>query len=50
MSFAEQVYSSSPVRIQNTLVSVYGAYWRWVRFGPGFSSEVKGISGPRRIL
>ena len=43
MSFAEQVYSSSPVRIQNILVSVYGAYWRWVRFGPGFSSEVKGF-------
>lgn len=43
MSFAEQVYSSSSVGIQNSLVSLYGAYWRWLRFGPGFSDEVKGF-------
>lgn len=43
MSFAEQVYSSSSVGIQNILVSLYGAYWRWVRFGPGFSDEVNGF-------
>ncbi|MGB5177016.1 MAG: hypothetical protein WBQ30_19940, partial [Thermoanaerobaculia bacterium] len=43
MSIKEQIYSRSPAGIQNILVSVYGAYWRWVRFGPGFSSEVKGF-------
>ena len=41
MSFAERLYSRSPTRIQNALVSLYGAYWRWIRFGPGASRLVE---------
>ena len=41
MSKLDNLYAEMPVWLQNFAVSVYGAYWHWLRFGPGFNQYVK---------
>ena len=36
MSKLDQFYARSPLFLQNVLVSLYGYYWRWARFGGKF--------------
>ena len=43
MKLGEAVYRRAPVGMQNAMVSAFGAYWHWVRFGPGFQQAVKGF-------
>jgi phenylacetate-CoA ligase len=38
MSVAGSIYASLPVWAQHTSVSMYGAYWHWLRFGPGYAT------------
>lgn len=33
-------YHSSPIYIQNFLISLYGYYWKNRRFGKGFKEEL----------
>ncbi|NUQ26533.1 MAG: phenylacetate--CoA ligase family protein [Saprospiraceae bacterium] len=43
MSLLTNIYSASPVALQNTWVSAYGLYWRQRRYGGIFKSELKGF-------
>lgn len=36
MSKLDDLYAHLPVWAQHASVSVYGLYWRWLRFGPGY--------------
>lgn len=38
MSFAEAIYSRLPLPLQNGVVSLYGLYWHWLRFGGNYAS------------
>jgi phenylacetate-CoA ligase len=38
VSFLDSAYARAPVALQHLMVSTYGAYWYWVRFGPGYRS------------
>lgn len=40
MGTADRIYARLPVFGQHAAVSAFGLYWKWVRFGPGFSSLV----------
>jgi len=40
----ERGYARLPVWAQHAAVSAYGAYWYWLRFGPGFSRQVREYS------
>jgi phenylacetate-CoA ligase len=42
MSVGLEVYKRLPVWAQHGAVSVYGAYWHWLRFGPGYAGHVRG--------
>jgi len=37
----DNIYTSLPVFAQNIAVSLYGVYWRQLRFGPGYSQFVE---------
>lgn len=37
----DNIYASLPVFAQNIAVSLYGVYWRQLRFGPGYSQFVQ---------
>lgn len=37
MSVLDCIYAHLPVSLQNISISVYGYYWRWLRFGNGYS-------------
>ena len=40
----DQLYKRSPAWLQNVMVSVYGVWWRWLRFGgefPRFKEELR---------
>lgn len=39
----DQVYARAPIGAQHLMVSVFGARWRWRRFGPGFAQELSGF-------
>ena len=41
MSLGTDIYRRLPVWAQHGAVSAYGAYWHWLRFGPGYSSHVR---------
>lgn len=41
MGWAERLYAALPVPAQHGIVSTYGLYWKWVRFGPGFGAQVR---------
>ncbi len=36
MSKLDSIYAKLPVWAQHTSVSLYGYYWRWLRFGAGY--------------
>lgn len=40
MSFVDILYGKLPVKLQNSLVSLYGAYWKRQRFGGVFRAEL----------
>lgn len=42
MSFAADLYKHLPVWGQHAAVSAYGAYWHWLRFGPGYEAHARG--------
>src|SRR5579859_6953518 len=44
MSRLDALYARLPVWGQNTLVSAYGLYWHWLRFGPGYDHYVRGYT------
>lgn len=37
----DRIYAILPIWAQNLAVSAYGAYWYWLRFGPGFKQDVQ---------
>ena len=41
MSAGLEIYKRLPVWAQHSAVSVYGAYWHWLRFGPGYAGHVR---------
>ncbi|HEY3455134.1 MAG TPA: hypothetical protein VGK64_11070 [Bryobacteraceae bacterium] len=41
MSFATDLYKHLPVWGQHAAVSAYGAYWHWLRFGPGYETHAR---------
>lgn len=41
MSFSERFYSALPIYWQNSIVSLYGFYWRNRRFGGDFENDLK---------
>jgi phenylacetate-CoA ligase len=41
MSIALDIYKRLPVWGQHSAVTAYGAYWHWLRFGPGYSAHVR---------
>ncbi len=42
MSKFDKIYGKSPIWLQNMLVSVYGFYWRWLRFTGSYQSHLQG--------
>ena len=42
-SIADVIYSKLPVSLQNMAVSMFGLYWHWLRFGPGFDKYARGF-------
>lgn len=49
MSFSEVVYSKLPLSLQNAAVSLYGVYWRWLRFGGDYKLFVKSYGSRDRF-
>jgi len=41
MSRLDQVYASSPVWLQNIMVTSYGLYWHWLRFSGSYKSHLR---------
>jgi phenylacetate-CoA ligase len=37
----DKIYAALPVWAQHGAVTAYGAYWKWLRFGPGFRQYVR---------
>ena len=42
MSVFDALYAYLPVWAQHGAVSAYGAYWHYLRFGPGYSEFLRG--------
>jgi len=42
MGLADRLYASLPLWGQHAAISLYGAYWRWLRFGPGYKEALAG--------
>jgi phenylacetate-CoA ligase len=42
MSTLDSIYAKLPVIAQHAAVSIYGVYWRWLRFGTGYSQYLNG--------
>jgi len=42
MSIGTNIYQRLPLWAQHGAVSTYGAYWRWLRFGPGYGDYLRG--------
>jgi phenylacetate-CoA ligase len=42
MGKLDRVYKASPLWLQNFMVSLYGAYWHWARFGGNFHIHKQG--------
>ncbi len=40
-SIADQLYEIAPVWMQNQLVSIYGIYWHWMRFGGNYPENLE---------
>src|SRR5688572_27017668 len=41
MSWQDSLYAKLPTFAQHMAVSVYGFYWHWLRFGPGYDQFVQ---------
>ena len=44
MAKTDRLYKRSPLWLQNTMISVYGAWWHWLRFGgnyPRYAKEIR---------
>lgn len=41
MAKLDKLYARSPVWLQNAMVSTYGLYWHWARFGGNYSKSVE---------
>lgn len=41
MGRLDAIYRKAPLWAQHAGVTAYGAYWRWLRFGPGFARAVR---------
>ena len=41
MGYLENCYSRLPIWAQHGAVSLYGVYWYWYRFGPGYANYVE---------
>lgn len=41
MGRLDALYAHLPVPLQNAAVTSYGAYWHWLRFGPGYGQELR---------
>jgi len=41
MSIGTDIYQRLPLWAQHGAVSTYGAYWRWLRFGPGYGTYLR---------
>ena len=42
MSKLDRLYQNSPLWVQNIMVSAYGLYWHWARFGGNYTHHEKG--------
>ncbi len=42
MSKLDRVYQHAPLGLQNTMVSAYGLYWHWARFGGNYTRHEEG--------
>lgn len=40
MSIFDKIYTYLPVSLQHAAISTYGVYWRWLRFGSGYSQSL----------
>lgn len=40
-TITDKLYASSPVWVQNQLVSLYGIYWHWMRFGGNYRAHLE---------
>jgi phenylacetate-CoA ligase len=49
MSLALDFYKRLPVWAQHGAVTTYGAYWHWLRFGPGYGAHVQGYQQRERF-
>ena len=49
MGRLDRAYRALPVGGQNLAVSAFGAYWRWLRFGPGYATSLQGFRGRDRF-
>ena len=45
----DKVYRELPVWGQNAMVSIYGLYWHWLRFGQGFNSFAGEFASRERL-
>ena len=43
VSKLDRLYQNSPVWLQNSLVSAYGLYWHWARFGGNYTHYEEGF-------
>lgn len=43
------LYAALPVAGQHAAVTAYGAYWKWLRFGPGYKSALRGYLERERL-
>jgi phenylacetate-CoA ligase len=37
----DALYARLPVAAQHSVVSAYGLYWHWLRFGPGYANDLR---------
>jgi len=49
MALVERLYARLPVPGQHLAVSAYGAYWHWLRFGPGYPRFVQDYRERERL-
>ena len=49
MAYLDGIYSRLPVWAQHCAVTGYGAYWHWLRFGPGYRRFVHGYAQRERF-
>lgn len=45
----DAVYGRLPLWCQHASVTAYGAYWRWLRFGPGYRDYLRGFQTRERF-